>query len=87
MPFIPKINFYQSEAESSLSLLPSALVSTLTGMKIKPPRVYRNNITSQKPVEEVMIVTTKERLILHYICICLTRHPNTIANIATMTIF
>ena len=45
-----------------------------------------NNITRQKPVKEVMTVTAKERLTPHYIRIYLTGHPDTIANIATMTI-
>lgn len=44
------------------------------------------NITSQKPVKEVMTVIAKERLTPHYIRIHLTGQSDTIANIATMTI-
>lgn len=44
------------------------------------------NPISQKPVREVMTVTDKQTLTPHYIRIYLTGQPDTIANMATMTI-
>ena len=45
-----------------------------------------NNMINQKPVREVMTVIDKQMLTPHYIRIYLTAQPDTIANIATMTI-
>ena len=41
---------------------------------------------NQKPVREVMTVADKQMLTPHYIRVCLTAQPATIANIATMTV-
>ena len=44
------------------------------------------NIINQKPVREVMTVTDKQVLTPHYIRVYLTGQPDTITNIATMTV-
>ena len=41
---------------------------------------------NQKPVREVMTVVDKQQLTPHYIRIYLTAQPETLANIATMTV-
>ena len=45
-----------------------------------------NNTINQTPVREVMTVADKQMLTPHYIRIYLTAQPDTIANIATMTV-